>query len=221
MKQVMVFALTVTATLAFAQTIAVFDMEEVLAKHPNTPKDKEQLELTMADYSKERDALREELNKKEELIRKKIQDAQNPMLSPTKVEEIRKECMKIQEELETAAATAENQMRSRAQQLSELEKRLIKRTSDAVNTLVAAYAKEKGIDLVLYKNVVPYCAESMDITAQIVALCGGEATVAAQPEAPVKPQPTAEKKVIEKQPVHRKAPTTPTTKRKVPTQTTF
>ncbi len=174
MKHLLTLACMFATALLCAQKIVVFDMEVVLEKHPNTPKDKEQLELTMADYSKERDVLREELMKKDELLRKKAQEMQNPMLAPVKVEELRKECMALQAELENAATAAENQMRRRAQDLSELEKRLIKRTTDEVLAHVNAYAKEKGYDLVLYKNVVPYCADALDITDHVIVLCGGK-----------------------------------------------
>lgn len=173
MKSVLTLTFMAAAAAVFAQKIAVFDMEAVIARHPNTPKDKEQLEMTMADYTKERDTLRDGLVAKEEALRKKLQEAQNPMLAPAKADELRKACMAMQNELEQAAAAAENQMRRRSQDLAELEQRLIRRTSDEIIQLVSAYAKEKGFDLVLYKNVVPYCKDALDITDEAIVLCGG------------------------------------------------
>lgn len=173
MKSILMLTFMAAVTAVSAQKIAVFDMEAVIAKHPNTPKDKEQLEMTMADYTKERDTLRADLSAKEEALRKKFQESQNPMLAPAKAEELRQACMAMQNELEQAAISAENQMRRRSQDLAELEQRLIRRTSDEIIQLVSAYAKEKGFDLVLYKNVVPYCADSLDITDEAIVLCGG------------------------------------------------
>jgi hypothetical protein len=55
-----------------------------------------------------------------------------------------------------------------------LERRLTKRTTEEVNELIAAYAKEQGYDAVIYKNVVPYVAAELDITQTVIGLCGGK-----------------------------------------------
>ncbi|MEG2415346.1 MAG: OmpH family outer membrane protein [Kiritimatiellia bacterium] len=155
-----------------AQTIAVVDMEAVLAKHPNTPNDKKQLELTMEDYSKERDTLKADIQAKEEDLRKKIQEAQNPMLAPAKADELKKACAVSQGNLERDYRAAEMQMQKRGRDLSDLEQRLIKRTSAEISAHIAAYAKDKNFDIVLYKNITPYVSDSCDITDEIIVLCG-------------------------------------------------
>ena len=161
------------ATAAFAQSIAVVDMEAVLAKHPNTPNDKKLLESTLADYTKERDALRADLDQKQADIERQVRDAQNPMLAPAKAEELKRACQQAMAALEEAGRAAEAQMAERSRTLSEMERKLIKRSSEEIQAHIAAYAKEKGYDVVVYKNVVPYVNPKHDITDAIIVLCGG------------------------------------------------
>lgn len=177
--------LAAAAVWAEPLSIAVVDMEAVLAHHPNTPNDKKLLEDTLAEFTQERDALRDALRAKQEDLEKKVKEAQNPMLSPAKVDELRKACEAKYAEIQREGDAAEQKMAGRSRELSELEARLIKRTTQQIQTQIDAYAKEKGYSLVLYKNVVPYVTPELDITDRIIVLCGGmpETKPAAKPVA--------------------------------------
>lgn len=174
MNRIALSAVAALMTMAaFAQSIAVVDMEAVLAKHPNTPNDKKLLESTLADYTKERDALRAALEAKQADLEKQMQEAQNPMLAPAKAEELRKACQAAFESIENDRRAAEAQMAERSRTLSEMERKLIKRSTDEIQAHIDAYAKEKGYDLVVYKNMVAYVRPEQDITDRIIVLCGG------------------------------------------------
>jgi Skp family chaperone for outer membrane proteins len=181
----MTLCVACTAMLSAAK-IAVIDMEVILEAHPNTPNDKKLLETTLEDYSAERDALRAQLEEKQAALEKMMQSAQNPMLAPAKVAELKAKCEKAYQELDAQRMKAEDQMQARSRELSELERRLIKRTSEEVLEHVKAYAKEKGIDAVLYKNMVPYMVDELNITDEIITLCGGK-----KPAAPAAKKPAA------------------------------
>lgn len=198
-------ALMLAATVC-ASNIAVIDMETILEAHPNTPNDKKLLETTLEDYSEERDALRAKLEEKQAALEKMMQSAQNPMLAPAKVAELKAKCEKAYMELEEQRMKAEEQMQARSRELSELERRLIKRTSEEVTEHVKAYAKAKGYDAVIYKNMVPYISEALDITDEIIALCGGKVAPKAEAaaEKPAKATPKATAKAKPAQPL--KAP---------------
>jgi Skp family chaperone for outer membrane proteins len=186
-----VFAAFVAMTVS-AGGIAVIDMERILEAHPNTPNDKKLLETTLEDYSEERDALRAALDEKQAALEKMVQSAQNPMLAPAKVAELKTKCEKAFKELEDQRMKAETQMQSRSRELAELERRLIKRTSEAVIEQLQVYAKEKGYDAVVYKNMVPYVTAELDITDEIIKICGG--TPAVTEEEPLAAEaPAAEK----------------------------
>ena len=204
----MKYALTLTIALvmtaiSFAKGIAVVDMEKILEAHPNTPNDKKLLETTLDEYSKERDALRKVLEEKQAALEKMVKNAQNPMLAPAKAAELKKSCEAAYQELEKARDSAEMQMQQRSRELSDLERRLIKRTTEEVNEQIAAYAKAQGYDAVIYKNVVPYVAAELDITQTVIELCGGKvakpakkaaeapAAAPAPVAAPVAPAPAA------------------------------
>ncbi len=192
MKVCLTFALSLLAMISFAKGIAVVDIEAVLDKHPNTPNDKKVLESTLEDYSKERDTLRESLDAKQADLEKRIKEAQNPMLAPAKAEELRKACEKTFRQLERDRANAEAQMAERSRQLSEMENRFIKRTTEEIHTHIESYAKKKDYDMVLYKNVVPHLKPEFDITNQIIILCGGKPDT--KPEVITESKPTSGKK---------------------------
>jgi Skp family chaperone for outer membrane proteins len=164
-------------------------MEAILEAHPNTPNDKKLLETTLEEYSQERDTLRKVLEEKQAALEKMVKNAQNPMLAPAKAAEMKKSCEAAYQDLEKARENAELQMQQRSRDLSELERRLIKRTSEEIAEHIKAYAKAQGYDAVIYKNVVPYVAAELDITQTIITLCGGKATSAADQKATAKPAP--------------------------------
>ncbi len=174
MKKSLTLAALFAVTVALAQSIVVVDMEEVLARHPNTGGDKKVLESTLEDYTQERNALRAELDRKQADLERKIKEAQNPMLAPAKAEELRKACEIAFRQLEQDQVAAENKMAERSRQLAEMEKRLVKRTSDEILRKISDYAILQGYDLVLYKNLVPYVTTELDITDKIIVLCGGK-----------------------------------------------
>lgn len=161
------------ACLLSAQTVVTVDMEKILESHPNTPNDKQLLETTLAEFSKERDTLRDAIEAKQAELEKRVKEAQNPMLAPAKSDELRKSCEALYTTIQRETDAAEQKMASRSRELSELEARLIKRTSKEIQAHIAAYAKEKNYDMVVYKNAVPYVKAGLDITDQIIILCGG------------------------------------------------
>ena len=158
---------------ASVPSIVVVDMEAIIAHHPNTPNDKKLLEDTLAEFSQERDALRAAIKAKQADLEKQVQEAQNPMLAPAKADELRKACEAKFREIQRDTDAAEQKMASRSRELSDLEDRLLKRTTKEIQAHIAAYAKEKGFQVVLYKNMVPYVTPERDITDLIIVLCGG------------------------------------------------
>lgn len=174
MKTKLLALAVLCACAVSAQTIAMVDMEKILERHPNTPNDKQLLETTLAEFSKERDTLRATIESKQAELEKRIKEAQNPMLAPAKADELRKSCEALYNSIQRETDAAEQKMAGRSRELSELEARLIKRTSKEILAHIEAYAKEKGYDMVVYKNAVPYVKKNLDITNQIIVLCGGK-----------------------------------------------
>lgn len=163
-----------TAAAASVPSIVVVDMEAIIAHHPNTPSDKKLLEDTLAEFSQERDALRAAIKAKQADLEKQVQEAQNPMLAPAKADELRKACEAKFREIQRDTDAAEQKMAGRSRELSDLEDRLLKRTTKEIQAHIAAYSKEKGFQVVLYKNMVPYVTPERDITDLIIVLCGGK-----------------------------------------------
>ncbi|MGN0890696.1 MAG: OmpH family outer membrane protein [Candidatus Spyradenecus sp.] len=163
-----------TAAAASVPSIVVVDMEAIIAHHPNTPNDKKLLEDTLAEFTQERDTLRAAIKAKQSDLEKQVQEAQNPMLAPAKADELRKACEAKFREIQRDTDAAEQKMAGRSRELSDLEDRLLKRTTKEIQAHIAAYSKEKGFQVVLYKNMVPYVTPERDITDLIIVLCGGK-----------------------------------------------
>ena len=155
-RLLLALSLLLPASLALAQGVAIVDMEAVLANHPNTPNDRKTLESTLADYTKERDALRADLDRRMADLEKERAEAQNPMLAPAKAEELRQTVEAKLRTLQDDFRRADAQMQERTRTLQEMERRLINRTTDEIEAHIATYAKEKGLDLVLYKNAAAF-----------------------------------------------------------------
>lgn len=172
-RLLLALSLLLPASLALAQGVAIVDMEAVLANHPNTPNDRKTLESTLADYTKERDALRADLDRRMADIEKERAEAQNPMLAPAKAEELRQTVEAKLRTLQDDFRRADAQMQERTRTLQEMERRLINRTTDEIEAHIATYAKEKGLDLVLYKNAAAFVKPDLDITNAIITRCGG------------------------------------------------
>ncbi len=172
-RLLLALALALPTCCLLAQHIAIVDMERVLANHPNTPNDRKTLETTLATYTEERDKLRADIERQAADLEKQVQEARNPMIAPAKAEELRKAAEAAAKALDEAQRLAESRMAERSRTLTEMERSFVNRTSMEIQKTIGAYAKEKGLDLVLYANVVPYAKDGLDITDAIITRCGG------------------------------------------------
>lgn len=204
MNRTMLSTLLVLATSAlFAQNVAIIDMDSLLRNHPNTPNDKKQVELTLQDYSTERDTLRKELESKDAAIGNIIKEIQNPMFGEEKKKQLGEEGEKLRQQLIADTQAAEQKMQQRSRDLQDLESRLIKRTGEDIQAVVKEYAEKRGYDVVYFKAAVVYAKESVDITKQIQAVVDAKKASAATAEAKkavaaAKPAIAAEKKALSK-----------------------
>lgn len=188
-KQLVLLGALLCSTL-MAQKIAVVDIDVVLEHHPNTKGDRATLELTLEEYATERDALLEDIKKRETELETIAKQLQNPMLAQAKLDELQKKGESLFAELNQVKQNAELQVAKRRKDLQELEARLVRRSTKDVIEKVDAYAKEKGYDLILDKRNVPFVTKAYEVTDEIIVRCGGTIPAAtAAAEAPALEQP--------------------------------
>lgn len=173
MKRTLLIGTLLASAMAFAQTVVCVDMAVALEHHPNTPADRQLLKDTYDDYSKKRDALMAEVEAMQEELTQMVKEAQNPMLSAARSEELRNAAEAKFRALEEKKASAEDEMRQCTRSYEELTSRLSRRTIKDIQEKLAGYAKEKGYDIVIDRASVPYVSDKCDITNNVIVLCGG------------------------------------------------
>ncbi len=215
MKKSIILTLCACAASAlFAQKIAIVDVDALLRDHPNTESDKKTVEMTLDEYSKERDVLRAGLEKKDAIVGQKYRDAQNPIFGADKKEQLKAEAVKLQRELQAEVAAAEQKMAQRTKDLQDLEARLIRRSTEDIQAKVSEYAKAKQIDVVLLKAATVYVADATDITKEVKALIIAKKAVAATADAKAAVKAVKAKESVKAEAATDLIPLTPTTQTK-------
>ena len=156
------------AAMVRAQSVAVVDMEELLRLHPNTVQDKKLLDSTVKDFRAENDELRQKLEALQEDFEKIRKEAQDPALSEKARKTAEDRAAKAGDALQAAGRTAREKMQSRQEQLSDMQTRMIKKTIGEIRDVVAKYAEEHKIQVVLPANQAVYNDKSVDLTDAIL-----------------------------------------------------
>jgi Skp family chaperone for outer membrane proteins len=183
-------------TWAAGPSIAVIDLEELVRLHPNTAADKKLLEQTLKEYSAQKDQLQAQVESTRAAFTSAAKEAQNPALNEKAKSKLEEEALAKRNAALDAERAYTETVRSLQRQLTEEEVRMLRRTTKEIEAEVAAYAKAKGLQLVLQlpgrkMNVasgVVYADEPLDITSAIMKQMGikpDEAAAAREADAPV------------------------------------
>lgn len=175
-----VLAVLLAVSASAQQKIAVVDLEKLIRLHPNTIADKELLEATLKDYSAQKEQLQSVAISTRKAYEEAIREASNAALSESAKQKAEAAAMEKRQAAIEADRNAAEKVRELQRSLNEQEMRMLKRTSDVIERAVNAYAKGKGIDLVLQLpsgklgaiSGVIYSNENMDITPDIMKLLG-------------------------------------------------
>ena len=172
-------ALSLSLTASAQQKIAVVDLEKLIRLHPNTAEDKKQLEATLKDYNKQKEQLQSVAASTRKAFEAAVREATNPALSEAAKQKAEAAALEKRQAALEADRNAAEEIRKLQRDLNAQELKMLKRTSDLIERAIAAYAKGKGIDLVLQLPSklspgagVVYSKPEMDITAAIMELMG-------------------------------------------------
>lgn len=170
MKTIMTLCATLLCAAAHAASVAVVDMNDLVRLHPNTPKDKADLELMLKDFQKERDDFRSNLEAMNAELEKAAQDLekQGPALSEAARANLRSNAMTLQKNLIATERAAQDKMAERQRQMQETENRFLRRTSEEIRAKIETYAKANKIDIVIDMQALPYFNTSVEITNDIL-----------------------------------------------------
>ena len=100
--------------------------------------------------------------------RKTYDDMQNPMLSATAKAEAQKKLDGMQQKINAARQDLIRSEQSYRETMNDLETRLLKMETSDIRAKISAYAKEKGLDLVIDSTMAAYANDSLDVTDDIL-----------------------------------------------------
>lgn len=176
----LMFACLASMAPAAEPSIAVVDMEELVRLHPNTASDKKLLERTLKEFNAEKESLKSRAEEARKAFESAVKAAQDPALADAARKGKEGEAMRCRETAIAAEREFNEKMRQMQNQLTEQEVRMLKRTSEEIDEVVSAYAKEKSLQLVLQlpgrkmatASSVLYAVPSLDITPAIMKRMG-------------------------------------------------
>ena len=119
--------------------------------------------------------LKAKLDEKQEALkavldeaRKVYEDMQNPMLSATAKADAQKKLDGMQQKANAARQDLLRSEQTYRETMNDLETRLLKMETSDIRAKISAYAKEKGLDLVIDSTMAAYANDDLDVTDDIL-----------------------------------------------------
>jgi outer membrane protein len=150
--------LTLVSAAAFAQAqqkVAVVEMMKVA----NECKEGKKIQATLKDYH---DKKQGEINAKEADLKALEDKSKDPKISDASKDDLRNQFTQKMYEYQAFAKAAQDEMESRSQKLQQ-------EFQGKLAGVIAKYAQAKGISMVVEKSVTLFSADSLDITADVIA----------------------------------------------------
>ena len=152
--------------------IGTVDLMLLIRNHPSYDSNKELLKSTDKDYQKKLEAIKGEGDKLQEEGKKLVEQMQNPMLAAKAKGDLEKQIAEIQKQLMSIEQRYRSEAMRCRQDLSDLEGRLLKTTTDDLKKRIKAYAEKEGYDFIVDRSVTPYAKEVFDVSDAILSAMG-------------------------------------------------
>ena len=119
-------------------------------------------------YKAKLDAKQDALKALLDDARKIYDDTQNPMLSVSAKAEAQKKLDGMQQKVNAARQELLRSEQNYRETMNDLETRLLKMETSDIRAKISAYAKEKGLDLVIDSTMAAYANDALDVTDDIL-----------------------------------------------------
>lgn len=165
MKKLM-FAVTVmAAAVATAEMkIGTVDLMVLVRNHPDYGRNKALIEQTSKDYEAKLGEIKGEGDSLQAEGKKLAEQYRNPMLNDKAKSDIEKKIQEIQQKLLGIEQRYRAKAMSNRQELSDLEGRLLKATTEDLRKRINAIAEKSGYDFVFDKTATPFAKAEYEIT---------------------------------------------------------
>jgi len=154
---------------AFADLkIGTVNMIHLVELHPTHESNKALVKSSNDDYKAKLDEKQEALKAVLDEARKVYEDMQNPMLSATAKADAQKKLDGMQQKANAARQDLLRSEQTYRETMNDLETRLLKMETSDIRAKISAYAKEKGLDLVIDSTMAAYANDDLDVTDDIL-----------------------------------------------------
>ena len=169
MKRTVIALSTALCLSAFADIkVGTVNMIHLVELHPTHESNKTLVKSSSDDYKAKLDSKQDALKAMLDEARKVYEDMQNPMLSASAKADAQKKLDGMQQKVNAARQDLLRSEQNYRETMNDLETRLLKMETSDIRAKISAYAKEKGLDLVIDSTMAAYANESLDVTDDIL-----------------------------------------------------
>jgi Skp family chaperone for outer membrane proteins len=187
MNGALIIGIAVFAGVCSAATeFGVVDFERIVKLHPNTAGDRKAIEEVYNALKSEGDVKAAKVTKAVQAFEEAAKEVQSPVLSESARKKAESEAKKKYDEAKVASDELKQLEDLHRMQLNERERKLLKRTTDAIRAVVKKIADEKKITIVLPTAPVLYYDETLDLTADVLRALGVDPAAVVPDEATAK-----------------------------------
>ena len=173
MKKIMFAAALAAAVTAFGDVkIGVVDMFILVRNHASYESNKELLKSTEADYRRQLDGMRDEIERIQEEGKKIADELKNPLISQSAKEKAERELAGIQRRFIQAQQRLREEGARNQQQLADLEAKLLKGQASDLKKKITTFAGKNGYDLILDSAAAIFHVEAIDVTDEVLKAMG-------------------------------------------------
>ncbi|MBQ6341012.1 MAG: OmpH family outer membrane protein [Kiritimatiellae bacterium] len=169
MKRTVIALSIAMSVAAFADLkICTVNMIHLVELHPTHESNRALVKSSNEDYKAKLDAKQDALKALLDDARKIYDDTQNPMLSVSAKAEAQKKLDGMQQKVNAARQELLRSEQNYRETMNDLETRLLKMETSDIREKISAYAKEKGLDLVIDSTMAAYANDALDVTDDIL-----------------------------------------------------
>ena len=152
--------------------VAVVDFKRVVKLHPNTAEDRKVMETVYNSLKEEGDAKAAKVSKAVKEFEDAAREAQSPALSDAARKKADEDAKRKYDLAKTESDELKQLEDLHRMQLSERERKLLSRTTEAIREVVKKIATERKIKAVLPTAPVLYYDKTLDITPDVLKALG-------------------------------------------------
>lgn len=154
------------------ETRAVVNMVDLVRFHPNRERDRKLMRDTEEDYRDKLDKLRDRVESLQSDYEKAVKEARNPALNEAARAAAESKAIKHRDVLADADKDLRQEVQKLQRSLADLDARLLRQITGEIREVITAYAKEKGLSLVMDGSMLAYFDEKLDVTDDVLKRMG-------------------------------------------------